>query len=150
MIQAYVTTRYPTQTNTTLIASYSLQKQLFSEYTGTAALLCTVIGSGIMADTLTDDIALSLLANTLATGAALIMLITIGGNTFDFCSGDAMLSPPAMLARYFVETSDHQGFQVAGFVLKMLQHGQCLHGFTKAHIIGQTAAETEALARQAG
>ncbi len=51
-------------------------RRLASEGLGTALLVTAVVGSGIMADTLTDDIALSLLANTLATGAALIMLIT--------------------------------------------------------------------------
>jgi glycerol uptake facilitator-like aquaporin len=51
-------------------------RRLASEGLGTALLVTAVVGSGIMADTLTDDTALSLLANTLATGAALIMLIT--------------------------------------------------------------------------
>lgn len=51
-------------------------RRLASEGLGTALLVTAVVGSGIMADALTDDTALSLLANTLATGAALIMLIT--------------------------------------------------------------------------
>ena len=38
-----------------------------------------MVGSGIMADTLTDDTALALLGNTLATGAILVVLITIFG-----------------------------------------------------------------------
>ena len=52
-------------------------RRLTAEGLGTALLVTAVIGSGIMADRLTDDTALSLLANTIATGAALIMLITI-------------------------------------------------------------------------
>lgn len=51
-------------------------RRLTSEALGTALLVTAVVGSGIMADRLTDDTALALLANTLATGAALIMLIT--------------------------------------------------------------------------
>jgi len=55
-------------------------KRYFAELVGTAALLCAVIGSGIMAEQLAggnDDIAL--LANTLATVFALYVLIeTIG------------------------------------------------------------------------
>lgn len=51
-------------------------RQLASEALGTALLVTAVVGSGIMADRLTEDIALALLANTIATGAALIMLIT--------------------------------------------------------------------------
>ena len=52
-------------------------RRLTAEALGTALLVSAVVGSGIMADRLTDDTALSLLANTIATGAALIMLITI-------------------------------------------------------------------------
>ncbi len=47
------------------------------EALGTAALVATVIGSGIMATRLTDDLAVALLANSLATGAILVVLITI-------------------------------------------------------------------------
>ena len=52
-------------------------RRLTAEALGTALLVTAVVGSGIMADRLTDDTALALLANTIATGAALIMLITI-------------------------------------------------------------------------
>jgi len=51
-------------------------RQLAAEALGTALLVTAVIGSGVMADQLTDDTALALLANTIATGAALVMLIT--------------------------------------------------------------------------
>jgi glycerol uptake facilitator-like aquaporin len=53
----------------------TLARQAVSEFTGTAFLVATVIGSGIMATRLTDDVALQLLANSLITGAALIALI---------------------------------------------------------------------------
>jgi glycerol uptake facilitator-like aquaporin len=46
---------------------------------GTALLVATVVGSGIMAETLTKDVALELLGNTLPTGAILVVLITILG-----------------------------------------------------------------------
>lgn len=52
-------------------------RRLTAEVLGTALLVTAVVGSGIMADRLTDDTALALLANTIATGAALIMLITV-------------------------------------------------------------------------
>ena len=51
-------------------------RKLAAEALGTGLLVAAVVGSGIMADGLTDDVALALLANTIATGAALIMLIT--------------------------------------------------------------------------
>jgi glycerol uptake facilitator-like aquaporin len=51
-----------------------------SELIGTALLLATVIGSGIMGETLASgNIAIALLANTIATGAMLVVLITAFG-----------------------------------------------------------------------
>lgn len=54
-------------------------RRLAAEGIGTGALVTTVIGSGIMADRLTDDTALALLANTIPTGAILVVLITCLG-----------------------------------------------------------------------
>jgi len=54
-------------------------QRLAAEALGTALLVATVVGSGVMAETLTRDTALALLANTLATGAMLVVLITILG-----------------------------------------------------------------------
>jgi glycerol uptake facilitator-like aquaporin len=54
-----------------------LPRRLVAEALGTALLVATVVGSGIMAETLTRDVALALLANALATGAALVVLISI-------------------------------------------------------------------------
>lgn len=58
----------------------SLPQQLLAECAGTAALLCAVIGSGIMAETLSGgNTGLALLANTLVTVLALYVLIeTLG------------------------------------------------------------------------
>lgn len=56
-----------------------LSRRLVAEAVGTALLVCTVVGSGIMAETLTDDVALALLGNTIPTGAILVVLITILG-----------------------------------------------------------------------
>lgn len=50
-----------------------------AEALGTALLVMAVVGSGIMADRLTDDVAVALLANAIATGAALIVLVTCMG-----------------------------------------------------------------------
>lgn len=54
-------------------------RRLLAEAVGTAFLLIAVVGSGIMAERLTGDIALALLANAIATGAALVVLITTLG-----------------------------------------------------------------------
>ena len=56
-----------------------LPRRLASEALGTGILVATVVGSGIMADRLTDDVALALLGNTLPTGAILVVLITLLG-----------------------------------------------------------------------
>ena len=51
-----------------------------SEFTGTAMLLATVIGSGIMGETLANgNAAIALLGNTIATGSILYVLITVFG-----------------------------------------------------------------------
>ena len=59
--------------------SYNLARRTGAEALGTGLLVATVVGSGIMAETLTHDTALALLGNTLATGAMLVVLITILG-----------------------------------------------------------------------
>ncbi len=58
----------------------SLRQRLLAEFTGTAALLCAVVGSGIMAQRISGgNDGLALLANTLATVFALYVLIeTLG------------------------------------------------------------------------
>lgn len=59
--------------------TFNMPRRLTAEFLGTAMLVCTVVGSGIMADTLSDDVAVSLLGNTLPTGAILVVLITVFG-----------------------------------------------------------------------
>lgn len=59
---------------------FSTSRKLFAECLGTALLLAIVIGSGIMGETLAGgNTAIALLGNTLATGAGLVVLITIFG-----------------------------------------------------------------------
>ena len=53
-------------------------RRLVAEWLGTLMLLATVIGSGIMAERLAGgNVALALLGNTIATGAILVVLITV-------------------------------------------------------------------------
>lgn len=53
------------------------QRHIAAEFLGTALLVMAVVGSGIMAQNLTSDVGLQLLANAIATGGALLGLITI-------------------------------------------------------------------------
>jgi glycerol uptake facilitator-like aquaporin len=72
----------------------TLARKAAAEATGTALLLATVVGSGIMGERLADgNVAIALLANTLATGAALVALIL----TFGSISG-AHFNPAVTLA----------------------------------------------------
>jgi glycerol uptake facilitator-like aquaporin len=59
--------------------TFDLPRRLVAEALGTLLLVCTVVGSGIMADMLSDDVAVSLLGNTIPTGAILVVLITLLG-----------------------------------------------------------------------
>ena len=61
------------------MAAFDLPRRLAAEALGTAILVATVVGSGIMAESLTRDTALALLGNTLPTGAILVVLITTLG-----------------------------------------------------------------------
>ena len=57
-----------------------LRRRLAAEFLGTALLLVAVVGSGIMAERLAaGNVAVALLANAIATGAALVVLVTILG-----------------------------------------------------------------------
>ena len=58
---------------------FDMPRRLAAEALGTALLVATVVGSGIMAESLTKDVALELLGNTLPTGAILVVLIAILG-----------------------------------------------------------------------
>ena len=59
-----------------MTVSASLAQRLASEAVGSALLLATVVGSGIMAERLAGgNVALALLGNTLATGAILVVLV---------------------------------------------------------------------------
>jgi len=59
--------------------TFDLRRRLAAEALGTAILVATVVGSGIMATKLTKDVGLALLGNTVPTGAILVVLILVFG-----------------------------------------------------------------------
>lgn len=61
------------------MSGFNLPRRLAAESLGTALLVATVVGSGIMAESLTNDTAIALLGNTIPTGAILVVLISILG-----------------------------------------------------------------------
>jgi glycerol uptake facilitator-like aquaporin len=63
-----------------MTAVMGLKRKVFAELVGTALLLAVVIGSGIMAERLAvGNVAIALLANTLATVGGLYVLVEIFG-----------------------------------------------------------------------
>jgi glycerol uptake facilitator-like aquaporin len=77
---------------------FSLSRRLASEFLGTALLVAAVVGSGIMGERLAGgNVALALVANTIATAAALAALIL----TFRPISG-AHLNPVVSMAEAFL------------------------------------------------
>src|SRR5271167_88708 len=73
---------------------FNLLPRMTAEFVGTAFLLMAVVGSGIMGERLSGgNVAIALLANTIATGAALVALIL----TFGPVSG-AHFNPAVSLA----------------------------------------------------
>jgi glycerol uptake facilitator-like aquaporin len=82
----------------------SLGRALAAEALGTAFLLATVVGSGIMGERLADgNAAIALLANSIATGAALTTLIMVFGPV----SG-AHFNPVVTLAAVLSKTIDRR------------------------------------------
>lgn len=98
------------------LSTPSLARRCTSEAVGTAMLLAAVVGSGIMGERLAGgNVAIALLANTLATGAALVTLIL----TFGPISG-AHFNPAVTLADAsqgglpFREVPAYLGAQISG------------------------------------
>lgn len=77
-----------------------MNRRVLAEFLGTALLVMAVVGSGIMAQNMTKDIGLQLLANAVATGGALFGLITIFGPI----SG-ASFNPVVSIVDFFLEKS---------------------------------------------
>jgi glycerol uptake facilitator-like aquaporin len=93
-----------------------LARRLAAEALGTLFLVCTVVGSGIMAETLTEDTALALLANTIPTGAILVVIITV----FAPISG-AHFNPAVSLA--FALRGDLAAREAPGYVAAQVAGG---------------------------
>ena len=106
-----------------------LKNQLLAEFLGAAALLCAVIGSGIMAERLSaGNMALALLANTLATVFALYVLIEVLGPV----SG-AHFNPLVTLVLWLKSPFPHEGRAQAALLFIAFQLLGAMAGAWAAH-----------------
>ena len=107
---------------------FSLSRRIAAEFLGTGFLVAAVVGSGIMGERLSGgNVAIALLANTIATGAALAALIL----AFLPISG-AHLNPVVSMAEAL-----RGGIRVEGG--RALRHGaslrrNCGNGVCKHHV----------------
>ncbi len=103
-----------------------LSQRLFAEALGTACLLTSIVGSGIMAESLTKDVGVALLASTLVIGATLVVLITtlgpVSGAHFN----------PAVTFAFFIRKSI--GWKEAGLYI-LVQIGAAFLGVYAAHFM---------------
>lgn len=110
-----------------LSSQASFSRRLVAECVGTALLLAAVVGSGIMGERLAGgNVAIALLANTIATGAALVTLIL----TFGSISG-AHFNPAVTLA-----DASQRGMpwrEVPGYVVAQL--AGAFAGVAAAHLM---------------
>ncbi|CDM55951.1 MULTISPECIES: MIP/aquaporin family protein [Rhizobium] len=121
---------------------FDLPRRLVAEGLGTAMLVATVVGSGVMAASLTQDVGLTLLGNTLATGAILVVLITILGPI----SG-AQFNPAVSLIFAISRKLPKRDF--GGYILAQIAGG--VAGTIAAHLMfGLPLVEMSSKARTGG
>jgi glycerol uptake facilitator-like aquaporin len=81
----------------------NLRRRLTAEAVGTAMLLAAVVGSGIMGERLAGgNVAIALLANTIATGAPLAALIITAA--YWFTASTSFANPAVTMARALTNT----------------------------------------------
>lgn len=124
------------------MTGFDLPRRLVAEGLGTAMLVATVVGSGVMAASLTEDVGLTLLGNTLATGAILVVLITILGPI----SG-AQFNPAVSLIFAISRKLPKRDF--GGYILAQIAGG--VAGTIAAHLMfGLPLVEISSKARTGG
>jgi glycerol uptake facilitator-like aquaporin len=122
--------------------AFDLRRRLAAEALGTAVLLATVVGSGIMAERLAGgNVALELLGNTIPTGAILIVLII----TFGPIPG-AHYNPAVTLA--FSLKREIKGRDALFYVAAQIVGG--LIGVVAAHVMFDVAVIQESVKPRTG
>lgn len=113
--------------STTQVDTPNLAQRLTAEAIGTFLLLAAIVGSGIMAQTLSGgNVGLELLANSIAVGAMLVVLIS----SFGPISG-AHFNPVVTVV--FLLRSEITAFAAAAYIL--VQVGAAIAGTIAAHLM---------------
>lgn len=108
-----------------VISTFSYSRRVATEAIGSALLLAGIVGSGIMGERLAGgNVAIALLANSLATGAVLVALII----AFGPISG-AHFNPVVTLAQGFRSTLPYR--EVPGYIIAQI--GGAFLGVAVAH-----------------
>ncbi|GGR31160.1 aquaporin [Streptomyces roseolus] len=89
----------------------SLPRRATAEFTGTAALVAVIVGSGLRADSLSQDIGVRLLANATASALGLGLLIALLGPL----SG-AHFNPVVTLSEWWGRRREQEGREVLAYV----------------------------------
>jgi len=126
--------------NDTLTSTPSSLARLASELIGSAGLAATVVGSGIMATQLSDDVGLQLTINALATGMGLVVLIAVLGPI-----GGAHFNPAVTLA--LATTGRFSWRDVPGYVA--VQITGCSLGVIAANLMFDSPAVGVSLTERA-
>jgi glycerol uptake facilitator-like aquaporin len=129
----------------------SLARRVAAEGLGTAFLLAAIVGSGIMADRLAGgNAALALLANAIATGAALVALILAFGSLSAHFNPAVTLAHAALGALRWREVGPYLLAQVlgafAGVATAHLMFGQALFSASTHQRAGGAQILSEAVA----
>ena len=118
------------------MSEMSVKKRLFAEWLGTLLLVATVVGSGIMAETLAaGNMAVALLGNTIPTGAILVVLISILGPV----SG-AHFNPAVSTAFYL--RGELSVIEAGAYIVSQIFGGIC--GTLLAHLMFEMALVQDA------
>ncbi|NML49223.1 aquaporin family protein [Streptomyces sp. R302] len=89
----------------------SLPRRVAAEFTGTAALVAVIVGSGLRADSLSQDVGVRLLANATASALGLGLLIALLGPL----SG-AHFNPVVTLSEWWGRRREQEGREVLAYV----------------------------------
>lgn len=101
--------------------SVPLRSAVTAEFVGTAFLLAAVVGSGIMAENLTDDVGLQLFQNAFATAGVLIALIIAFGGVSGAHFNPAVTAVARLLGDIESRTAMlYVGAQVAGGIVGVI------------------------------